>query len=455
MMGEGVRIAIVGAGFSGTMTAVGLLRHGAELRIDLIDGTSRFGRGVAYQENSFGVLLNVRASGMSAFADEPNHFVEWLAKHHPSFKASDFVPRDMYGQYLSTLLQSSAERSRGRLTLVADEAVGVRRVGEMFEVQFQRGACRRYNGVVVAIGNLPSQRLPIPAEPGALHPAWSSRSFIEVEKLSKVAVIGTGLTAVDTILTLIQRGYRGGIVAISRRGLLPMVQLPPGGASVVPSVIPRGTLRELLQQLRALSIPECVQLVDSWRAETDALWQSFSDEERRRFLRHLRPYWEVVRHRMPTESALCIEALRRAGRLEVIAARVLRVDRDTQGFTFELAPRRAARRSVHGIERIFDATGPSASVETCQSPFLHSLRTSLGCQPESLGLGLLCDQLGRPLTASGEVLDGVWIVGPLRRGSVWESTAVRELRVQAAGVASSVLDWCTMSTARSSCAISL
>ena len=46
-------------------------------------------------------------------------------------------------------------------------------------------------------------------------------------------------------------------------------------------------------------------------------------------------------------------------------------------------------------------------------------------------LGLDVDPAGRLVAADGAVHRWLWVIGPLRRGGLWETTAVPEIRAQA------------------------
>ena len=102
------RIAIVGGGYTGSVLAVNLLREdvgGAD--IVLIERSTAVGPALAYRTQNPHHLLNVRASNMSAFADDPAHFLRWLraqggaiAEHEGSALNNVFVPRRDYGLYI-------------------------------------------------------------------------------------------------------------------------------------------------------------------------------------------------------------------------------------------------------------------------------------------------------------------------------------------------------------------
>ena len=132
-------VVIVGAGFSGTLLAINLLRHQGP-RVTLVERRpEQLARGVAYSAAHPDHLLNVRAERMSALPDEPGHFVEWLAREGKGDRHS-FVPRRIYGAYLRAMLDAATAQAGGRLRLVTGEVRGGPSCGD--EGRRPAGACR-------------------------------------------------------------------------------------------------------------------------------------------------------------------------------------------------------------------------------------------------------------------------------------------------------------------------
>jgi uncharacterized NAD(P)/FAD-binding protein YdhS len=80
MTGPHLPIAIVGAGCSGTIAALHLLDRLPFRSLLLCERSPAFARGAAYASSSPVHLLNVRAANMSAYPDQPMHFVDWLQR---------------------------------------------------------------------------------------------------------------------------------------------------------------------------------------------------------------------------------------------------------------------------------------------------------------------------------------------------------------------------------------
>jgi uncharacterized NAD(P)/FAD-binding protein YdhS len=415
-----MRVAIVGAGYSGTIAAVEIARAAPGAGIILIEKSGRFASGAAYGTNSAGHLLNVRARNMSALAGAPDHFADWAAGE--GYSPDDYVPRRDYRRYLAGLLGASpgVERVTGEAAAVEDKAVAL--------ASGERIGC---DAVVVAGGNFPS-RLPAAFGARAIHDPWGQEGSAALAAAAagggELLLVGTGLTMVDMAVSLEEAGFEGRITAVSRRGLVPRAHVVPAAAALERALPER--LAELVREVRSRS---------PWRASVDglrplsiALWQGLSEAEQRRFLRHLRPWWDVHRHRIAPGVAARIEALRGSGRLEVAAGRIARVEGETVTI---------ARRGGGTLERRFAAvincTGPEGDIRRIDDPLIRSLLASGRARPDRLGLGFEVDE-GSLVVGSGPS-PACYAVGPLTKGAFWEIVAVPDIRGQVAGVARSIL----------------
>jgi uncharacterized NAD(P)/FAD-binding protein YdhS len=215
------------------LQAINLLRHEGP-RATLIERRAAAGRGVAYSTAHPDHLLNVRAGNMSALPQDPDHFVRWLARRRPDL--SGFVPRLVYGDYLAELLHEARAAAPDRLDIVHDEACDVALSDTGAEVSLASGATLLADTVILAPGNLPPL-IPRPLDPtklpdGVFAPEpWSPEVAEGLGPDDTVLIVGSGLTMIDIVLLLEARGFRGRMVALSRRGLAPrphaMQPFPP------------------------------------------------------------------------------------------------------------------------------------------------------------------------------------------------------------------------------------
>jgi uncharacterized NAD(P)/FAD-binding protein YdhS len=433
---EAPAVVVVGGGFSGLLTAIHLLQRDARVIVRLVEKAERFGPGRAYSASNDLHLLNVRASNMSAFPDRPDHFLDWLRGRDGT--GDGFVSRGVYGEYLQALLREALGEGGhpGRLLLEQDEAVGLDLTGSRPAVRLALGRSLAADAVVLATGlGLPAasgaacERAGPPvyfADPWSIEPAAAPAGDI--------MLIGSGLTMVDVALQLARPDRR--FTVISRRGLLPLAH---GPASVAP--LPDGLLttpRQVLASLRAHAAEVGWRsAVDSLRPLTPAIWSGWPVAERRRFLRHVRPWWDVHRHRMAPRVAERVRGLAEQGRLDVLAARLERLEPVAGGLAATFRRRGARATETRTVAAAVNCTGLSADI--LGTPLLRSLAVQGRVRPDPLKLGIDVDDAFRVRDARGAPAAGLYAVGPLTRGARWESVAVPDLRNQTAEVAATIL----------------
>ena len=430
-------VAIIGGGFSGTLLAVNLLRHDGP-RATLIERRPHTARGVAYAAAHPDHLLNVRAENMSALPDDPDHFVRWLAAHRPGL--TGFVPRLVYGDYLDALLGEAVARSGGRLSVVKGEVADVAVAPRSVRLALADGGSIGADSVVLAPGNLP------PHTPAGIDPAtlpagsyvadpWHGNILADLAPDDVLLVLGTGLTMIDVALLLDASGLPNRIVALSRHGLVPRAHIAGVPKSHRPER-PHPTAVGMLTALRdrAASI-DWRAAVDELRPYTQGLWRAMDVAEQRRFLRHLRPWWDVHRHRLAPSVAEKIEAMRAAGRLTILAGKV--TDAVAEGDHVRLAyrPRHADDIETLRVRRIVNGTGPQGDLNATHEPLLRNLRDRGLLRADRLRIGIDVDQEARAIATDGSSSDRLTVIGPMTRGAFWEIVAVPDIRRQAWTVA--------------------
>ncbi len=431
------RVAIVGAGFSGVALAVHLARRGRGApRVILID-KNQFGRGLAYGTEDRAHLLNVRASNMSLFADKPDHFSAWLVRRGES--EGEFAARALYGRYIqnalarTTGLFSPVMCRRGEVVSCGRSANGWRLgVGDA-EIEA--------DVVVLAMGN--RNPAPLPALEAAGIDAVDPWDASELRRIPQgdVLLLGTGLTMVDAALSLSSKRGSGVIYALSRRGLLPRAhaaQAPP--SSPAPVQLPdslSGALAAFRAEVQAAAARgEPWQFVmDRLRPQTTMIWRRLPAESQRRFLRHLRPWWDTHRHRMAPAAAKQIEALQRQGRLRVLAGEL--VSAEPRGRSILILHRQRGSLVRHRLQvaGVVNCTGSVNDPRGADDPLIQQMLTDGLARPHATGIGLDVDADGRVIDATGAAHADLFTIGPPTQGAFWESTAVPNIRVSAAHLA--------------------
>jgi uncharacterized NAD(P)/FAD-binding protein YdhS len=437
-------VLIVGGGFSGTMLACQLGRHCArEVAVAVLERNGEPGRGIAYGSQCSEHLLNVPSGNMSAFPNRPDHFVEWLGKRIPELAgcSNEFVPRRLFGQYVGGQLDCALAETPLKLRWIDEEASSIWQdeSGEVV-VQSLSGSKFRARCVVLATGNLP------PADPlplrqngisGYARYAWSADALQGLPCSGAVLLLGSGLTAIDQVLALHATDFRGHIYMLSRRGLTSWVHKlgndwPTNWTQSLPCTA-RGLLSAVRGEVRKATLikRDWRAVIDSLRPNSQRIWQTLPLEEQKRFLRHVRPYWEVHRHRYAPRVQHVLGELQAANRLSVIAGRVLECHYQSPVNEVRYRKRSTGEESTLRVDRIVNCTGPEADFRKVQDPLMRSLVLRGLARPDVLSLGLDVAEDGALLDEAGNPSQNIFAIGPLRKGRLWETTAVPEIRAQA------------------------
>lgn len=425
-------VAIVGAGFSGTMVAARLARLG--IGSVLIDAERRAGRGTAFSTEEPAHLLNIPAEVMGAWAEEPEDFLARSGAGRGSY-----AERRSFGAYLRAILDEA--RASGHATVVNGRAIGASRTSGRWRVALGGGGEVETQALVLAMGNLPPARLPFAdsAEGLIVDDPWGERAQAAVAdaaaRHTDVLIIGTSLTMIDVALSLDSAGHRGRIVALSRRGKIPLANGAGEPAPVEWQELPSPRIRDIAAWLRSRS--EAIgwrAAVDSLRPHSHRLWQALPADQKRLFLRHGRPWWDIHRHRIAPEIAARVDELIANGRLRVVAGSVAGVTRSGDSLEVSIRSRGSDRAGPkQSFAHVFNCTGPLGDIGRTEDPLLRGLLDEGVARPDALAIGLDVDERSRVAGA-----DRLWALGTLTKGRYWEMIAVPDIRQQAAAVAGDI-----------------
>jgi uncharacterized NAD(P)/FAD-binding protein YdhS len=441
-------IAIIGAGFSGTALAVQLLLQATRpLDIYLINRSRTFARGLAYGTQSPFHLLNVPAGRMSLFTDQPGDFLSFAQLLDSQVTADSFVSRQHYGRYLEMRLNQARTEAADCVHLhhMTDNVLDLSPGTAGARLQFEFARPLQVDVAVLATGNF------APATPQALSTLRSSKRYINdpwqaqvlhtIPAHASVLLLGTGLTMIDAVLSLQHQAHTGPLQALSRHGLLPQQHQAHHGtapAVVLPNNVRTSTTtRKLTRHVRQF-IGDYQTTGGDWRDAiaalrpiTAPLWQQLNHRERARFLRHVKPYWEVHRHRSAPEPAQHIQQLVKSGRLNIMAGRALSISDNPNGITLTIRQRGRANAESLSVDYLLNCTGPQSDIRQLPDTLCSRLVAQGLIQPDNLGLGVRTDAAFRPVTEGGQITDCLRVLGPLLKADRYESTAVPELRVHA------------------------
>jgi uncharacterized NAD(P)/FAD-binding protein YdhS len=453
-------IAVIGGGFSGATTAINLARLSqVSLQITVINQRHPVGRGLAYDTRRADRLLNVVARNMSALADEPNHFVEWLGTRseylddpHSALRER-FVPRRVYGDYLQSLFQwycgTCAHERDTRIEIVHGEATDIAIEDQRAQITLAGGRIIAADKVVLAVGNQSPVFLPVhglnPQSLKYIGNPWIGWEEKLPSKDQDLLLVGTGLTMADNFLALQELGWRGRIMAISRSGLLPLSHFKGFEYPVLlddESAV--GGLRKIFsifkqhyRTTRARNLNPAI-LIDKLRPFTQRVWQNFSLFEKRQFNRHFRSHWNFMRHRLAPEvhQQLCEAIL--SGRLEIIKGRLLECEESNDKLRILVESCRV--KSWIEVGALINCTGPRESYLPSESSLFNNLFSRGLIEPDEMDMGIKVAPNFSVTDRRGNDSEILYALGALLKGTLWETTAVPELRSQAFRLAEIIAD---------------
>ena len=447
-------IAIVGGGFSGISVAIHLLRQAshAPLTIVIYEPRAELGAGIAYATRDYPYPLNVAAGQMSLDAARPQDFLEYAGAQGIRASAGDFLPRQLYGEYLrlrfgescaAAAANASARHHRARVLQLRPANDG------RWELWLDDGSAQRADDVVLALGNAPPAMLPplaaISSSVFSLDDPWSLGACAH-QDIDSVLLLGSGLTMIDAALRLAAiRPRVRHIRVLSRRGLLPLPQASESRPHIGPGLdsllSARGSVRSLAHEAHRVA-REIIDAGGDWREllatlrpRLPTLWRDLDETQRSRFLRHLRTLWDIHRHRVPAGPLAAVRALERLGVLEVHAGRLESLQLLDDVVEVQWRPRGAARARAWLVDRVVNCTGPDSRVVRNPDPLVQTLLAGGWVRPDAHGLGIDVADDGRVIGRGGSPVPGLYYIGPWLRARDWEATAVPELRVLAAQLA--------------------
>ena len=446
-------ITIVGGGFAGTALALQLCRQPrlAEAEIHLVEPHEAPGPGLAYSARRSEYLLNVRPGVLSLYPQEPGHFAAWLARQPESLDgAPEFASRSAYGRYLreelAAVLAPAAGAGRVQWHRTTAVAAPLRPDGRR-SVQLADGRPISSHSVVLALGNFPP---PPPAGPDLrylTHPGyhadpWAAGNLRRIGPTEQVLLIGSGLTAVDVLLALRQDGHQAPLTVVSRHGRWPAAHEPPSApypnfyAALAAETTVSGAVAAFKRELRTAAAQGIgwQPVLDALRPDLGRIWAEWPLAEQHRFLQHLAGLWAVGRHRSPPQNAQAVAALMADGQVVLHLGTVREIIAEGDLLRVRVGPRGEVG-SWLTAQHVINCAGPLLDYARIADPLVVSLREAGHLCPDPLHLGILTDENGALLEDDGTPAPGLYTLGSSRRPAYFESTAVPELRLQAAALA--------------------
>jgi uncharacterized NAD(P)/FAD-binding protein YdhS len=459
-------IVIIGGGFCGTMTGVNLIRSAkGPLRVTLINSGSPFNYGIAYNTYSSTHLLNVATGNMSAFADDLSHFTNWVhsqaeyGEFEPDLLATTFLPRNLYGKYLKQIWETILviKRDDTRLNVVKDYVTDLEFLqNNQIKIILKKGASLNADFVVLATGNS------LPRNPSITNTSyyssttyfrnpWSIDSVSNLNSNGNVLIIGNGLTMIDTVIGLIKNGFKNKIYSVSTNGfgVLPHRHFGIKYNGLTDELQNQFDLNSLvrilnkhIKKVRKLGISS-EPVIDSIRQFSQKIWQSFTLEEKKKFLSKFRYMWGVARHRLPVFIYDIIENLRISGQLEVYQGKLIDIKEKGPELTITFHNIKKRGDETLKVQRVINCTGPETSIYKTSNPLLNKLAEKDIISADSLELGINADtSTYNILTKEGNKSPNLFTLGTNLKGMLWETIAVPELRQQCKQLSEVLLQAC-------------
>jgi len=439
----GRHVIIIGGGASGVLLAYQLLHQPShDFSVTIIEQRPQIGRGIAYHTGNPDHLLNVRVANMSALPDQPDHFWRWLASRELDVPFCPdpycFVPRRLYGDYIASLLEqhTSDPADVERLSIIRGICVDISESHAGVTVTLDDGQSLAGDAAALATGHDMRASRAGHADP------WAPPSAVPIDADTTVLLLGTGLTMVDYVLSLLRDGHRGPIIAMSRRGLLAKPHRRVDAQRIDEAEVPFGaSICSLLRWLRGRIARSAAEggdwrsVIDGLRPYTQRLWHELPQASKRRFLEHARAWWDVHRHRMAPEVEARIMQAIYAGQLTLMAAKVTSVAPNDEGARVHYRRRGDARILSLQVGAVVDCSGIVKDPRATPNPAVRGLLDRGLARVDQLCVGIETDRNCAIVGCDGEVSQRLFAVGPLTRAAFWEIIAIPDIRNQCAALA--------------------
>ncbi len=451
------RIAIIGGGFSGATFATLLMRDPALMPCDITVAEPRdvLGAGIAYSAADPLHRVNIAADRMAALPDAVEDFYVWLKRAQrldgdPAAVYPDrgiFPARALFGSYVDDLVRRTAAATQHvSFRHAATKVQAATKSGNSYRLQCASGDSIEADILILAIGH-PVPRLPwplseLPPHDGLIVNPWLAGAADRIKPTARVLLVGTGLTMGDMVATLRRQGHQSPLTAMSRHGLTPRPRSgavdPIQGLSFAADSVSQvlHAIRQEIRKANAATRPWS-DVFDAVRLQNGAIWAAWSQPQRRRFQRHLRPYWDVHRFQAAPQIHDLVTQEQAAGNLTIFAAAMTKAALRDEGIDVTLRRRGQDSTETQSFDAIINCTGATGPLVD-ENPVLKSLASGGLIEPDFFGSGIHVDALSRAKTQAGTFDDSLYVLGPAIRGCLGEISGALEIATHTQTVANAV-----------------
>lgn len=446
-------VAIVGGGFTGAAFAIHLSRMAERpLDIAIVEPRGRLGRGLAYDTADPDHRLNAPIPVHFLYPDTPDHLQNWYAgrggpARDPEARAADgniYMRRGDFGRYVEEQLCAHVAGNPSGSTIrhVRSRALAAERTSRGYSLTLDDGRALTAGLTVLAAGyDRPNAPPPfdgaISDRPAFVGDPWDTARLREIPADARILLLGMAQTASDVIAVLLRSGHRGPIAAVSRHGLRTR-RRPQSGSGAPPDVVDRivrpvslftaahgrhASVRGLLRTLRS-EARRAEAAGGTWlepfgdlRDSVWDVWPALPLAEKRRFLRHLRVWYDVHRFQLPPQVEARIAEAETAGQVSFDAASCVSAACDKSAFTVTLQRRGSGERRRQTFDAVVNCTGPGMRSGRSTNPFVRLLAARGFAAPHPAGVGFSVDDECRAIGAGGRADPHLRIVGPPTYGA--------------------------------------
>ncbi len=457
---KGIQIrqaVIVGGGFTGAAAAIDLARRSAvPLDIRIVEPRAVLGGGVAYSTPHPDHRLNGTPGIHAIYLDDPLHFRTWLdtsgtaAADPQAIRAGGaiYARRRDFGRYMAEqlALQSSINPSGSRIEHVRESAIRIGGSADKPKVHLSNGTTLAADYVILGLGwnaiGVPGPFSAVQQSPAWLGSPWDLDRISAIPRDAPVLLIGAGLTAADTFAALVAQGHQGSVTALSRRGLRSASQTPfQMRVSVWERLMDpepdflrkhgrpqnvRSTLRALRHDIAAIDPASASWHIpfDDLRDSVTHFWPTMPLAEKRRFVQHLKSWYDAFRFRNPPQTEDIVNEGIRRGQLNFVSGRLQAARRSSTGLEVGYWERMSGAPRLLKVGAAINCTGPHPLPSGSGNPLWRALLADGLARDHPCGIGVDVDPSCHLLDLQGRPHQRILVVGPPTAGCFGEAAAV-------------------------------
>lgn len=452
------RIVIIGGGLSGSLTALYLCQQKMDnFQIVIIEKSpSQLFKGLAYASDLQVQPLNVPASGMSLYINEPNHFYNWLQANGPKagIEQSDitpdyFAPRQLFGTYLTENLNTQLQNCNAEIAIVHDEVINIQQEKDVYSISLDSGKTISCDKVVIASGNQDNHfpypiTNPVYINGNVITNPWQPAVLNNIPNEAPILIVGCGLTMVDVLINLRKNGHKGKLRIVSRHGLIPLPHKMGEHWDLQNKIPEKISVTSLIKYIKS-EVKLAAAKNIGWQSVIDAIrpylpqwWNSLSLNDRIRLMEHMKPYWEIHRHRIPASTYAYLQNEIKSGGVAIYGGKIKSLAANQNGIAAAIQLRKTSENISFDVQYLINCIGPLTNLKKSKHRLWQNLFEGEMADTDYFDLGVACTSKGNIINKSGLPDKNIFVIGNLRRGKEFESVAIREIRLQANDIAKQI-----------------